>query len=91
MTYILGSRCSQGVVLVADKKIIATDGGAEYKYNYKLFSELENMIIGYSGSRHIFDLFRNDLIDYVISYKDAYHEYPTIPRSTRKLQRLLIS
>lgn len=40
MTYILGCRCSDGAVLVAGKKIINIEDGAESKYSNKLFSDL---------------------------------------------------
>lgn len=89
MTYILGSRCKNGVVLVADKKIITIDGAAEYQYINKLVSEIENLVIGYSGSRRIFELFRNNLVDNLISYKDKNHEYPTITNIRSQVAEIL--
>ena len=42
MTYILGSHCKDGVVLVADKKF-TVDGGSSYEYGDKLFG----IIVGF--------------------------------------------
>jgi 20S proteasome alpha/beta subunit len=88
MTYILGCRCSEGVVLVADKKIINIEGGAESKYSNKLFSDLESLIIGYSGARRVFELFRNEIIDYVTAYRDAYHVHPTIAKLNTQITEI---
>ena len=48
VTYILGSRCKDGVVLVSDTKI-TVDGGARYEYEDKLTGEIlrrDNWIFG---------------------------------------------
>ena len=46
MTYILGSQCKDGVVLVADKKF-TVDGGSSYEYGDKLFGDLTGIIVGF--------------------------------------------
>jgi 20S proteasome alpha/beta subunit len=52
MTFILGSKCSNGVVLVADKKITVTDNtGMYFDYRDKLFAELRHVISGSPGLR----------------------------------------
>lgn len=89
MTYILGSRCSDGVVLVADKKIITMNGGAENKYSNKLFSDIDNVIIGYSGAKRIFESFRNDITDYITRQRDAYKEYPTIAKIYSEIKEIV--
>ena len=48
MTYVLGARCSDGVVLVADKKV-TSDSGATVKFESKIFWDT-GIFIGYSGS-----------------------------------------
>jgi hypothetical protein len=40
MTFILGARCSDGVVLIADRKITNLDEGLTFDYGDKLFAEL---------------------------------------------------
>ena len=60
MTYILGSRCKDGLVLVADTKI-TVDDGARYEYDDKLIGEMEDLlsvIIGFSGNKEPFTEFR---------------------------------
>jgi len=49
MTYVLGARCSDGVVLVADRKVTSGDG-ATVKFESKIFRETGSIFIGYSGS-----------------------------------------
>jgi hypothetical protein len=68
MTYILGSRCADGVVLIADRKFEDKEIGAGYFYGDKLFGEIRNSIIGFSGSRPTFELFRIKLRDAVSDY-----------------------
>jgi 20S proteasome alpha/beta subunit len=60
VTYILGSRCKDGVVLVADTKI-TVDEGARYEYDDKLIGEMKELlsvIIGFSGNKEPFTEFR---------------------------------
>jgi 20S proteasome alpha/beta subunit len=89
MTYILGSRCSDGVVLVADKKIITINGGAENKYSNKLLSDIDKVIIGYSGAKRIFESFRNDIIDCITSHRDTYKEYPAITKIYSEIKEII--
>jgi 20S proteasome alpha/beta subunit len=42
MTYILGARCADGVVMIADKKI-TKDSGVDFEYSDKLFCDHEQM------------------------------------------------
>lgn len=60
MTYILGARCIDGVALIADK-IVTIDDGKEKSLTTKLFSDFDNRIIGYSGSRVYFEKFLNQI------------------------------
>lgn len=69
MTYILGSKCSDGVVLVGDRKI-TLDGGATHEYEDKLFAEGPWMVIGSSGVTGLFDKFREALATWVASPKN---------------------
>ncbi len=53
MTYILGSRCEDGVVLIADR-MVTYEGGIWHEYDDKLIGDLGGIIVGYSGSRGYF-------------------------------------
>jgi 20S proteasome alpha/beta subunit len=68
MTYILGSRCKDGVVLIVDRKF-TIDAGAGYEYDDKLFGDLAGVIVGFSGSRGTFEILRTRIRDYVITEK----------------------
>jgi 20S proteasome alpha/beta subunit len=60
MTYILGSRCKDGVVLVGDTRI-TVDNGMAYEYEDKLIREMKDVlsiVIGFSGNKEPFTEFR---------------------------------
>jgi 20S proteasome alpha/beta subunit len=60
MTYILGSRCNDGVVLVADTRFTIDQlGGIGFMHdNDKIFAGISGMIMGFSGTRGKFELFK---------------------------------
>jgi 20S proteasome alpha/beta subunit len=58
MTYILGARCCDGVVLVGDTKITIEEG-ARYTYGKKLFKASETVVMGASGISGFFSSFQN--------------------------------
>jgi 20S proteasome alpha/beta subunit len=64
MTFILGSRCKDGVVLVADKKVTIGEG-ENYDECDKLFGEIGHVVYGCSGDAGMFELFRGYVMDYV--------------------------
>ena len=65
MTFILGARCIDGVVLVADRKISNFDEGLTFDYRDKLFAELSHIVFGSSGSTGIFELFRAKIRNHI--------------------------
>jgi 20S proteasome alpha/beta subunit len=76
MTYILGSRCKDGVVLVADTRF-TVDDGTRYDHDDKLireFPDLLSIIIGFSGSKEPFTDFRMRLRDRTSELKREYLE-----------------
>lgn len=73
MTYILGVRCTDGIVLIADRKIIINEG-VGYIYGDKLYGDLGGIIIGFSGSKSTFELFRTEIIQFVNEYRKDYNE-----------------
>jgi 20S proteasome alpha/beta subunit len=68
MTYILGAKCSDGVVLVADRKII--DGDDTVGYGDKLFMHDFPIVQGGAGSLDLFDKFRYESYLEAMKYKD---------------------
>ncbi|MGB7952419.1 MAG: hypothetical protein WCF23_00435 [Candidatus Nitrosopolaris sp.] len=69
MTYILGSHCSDGVVLVADRKITFDNNTVEYEN--KLFMHYYPIVMGSSGSTVLFDKFRQQSFMATQKYKDG--------------------
>ncbi|MFH0889943.1 MAG: hypothetical protein V1836_02245 [Candidatus Aenigmatarchaeota archaeon] len=55
MTYILGARCSDGVVLIGDTKIIR--GDTEVSTEEKIIQPLNNVVVGASGVSGVFHKF----------------------------------
>jgi hypothetical protein len=45
-----------------------------YTYGDKLFGDLGGIIIGFSGSKNTFELFRTDIVGYVNDYQKTYNE-----------------
>jgi 20S proteasome alpha/beta subunit len=66
MTYILGSNCSDGVVLVGDRKV-TLERGATYEYEDKLFLDVPWTVVGSSGVSGLFEKFRENLMAYLAS------------------------
>jgi len=64
MTFIMGARCVDGVVLVADTKVTLSDY-SEFDYQKKLFNGIGHVIYGSSGSTSMYELFRGHVEDYV--------------------------
>jgi 20S proteasome alpha/beta subunit len=60
MTFIVGAKCADGVVLVANRKItLLTKDGLNFDYRRKLFAELRHVVFGSSGSTGNYELFRS--------------------------------
>jgi 20S proteasome alpha/beta subunit len=58
MTYILGARCSDGVVLVGDTKI-TLGGGTQFTYGKKLFKPFTSVVMGAAGISGLYSSFQN--------------------------------
>jgi 20S proteasome alpha/beta subunit len=68
MTYILGSRCKDGVVLIGDRKVT---GGTDVNYEDKLFMDIHPMVIGSSGVLGLFEKFRYRLRRYIAGHPNV--------------------
>jgi 20S proteasome alpha/beta subunit len=76
MTFIFGSRCTDGVVLVADRKITSKDQveSVTYTYKDKIFGFIRGVIFACAGSIHTFDYFGEYVIDRVNSTRDITYD-----------------
>jgi len=65
MTYILGSRCSDGVVIVSDTKFTIDNGAIAPLYDVdKVTGEFPGFITAFSGERHKFERFRGEIREF---------------------------
>jgi 20S proteasome alpha/beta subunit len=59
LTYIPGGRCTDGIVLIGDRRV--TRGSDGYEYEHKIFADVRNVVIGASGIVGLFDKFRREI------------------------------
>ncbi len=64
MTYILGSKCTDGVVLVGDRKV-TEEGGTDFFWEDKIFMDISPIIVGSSGVLGLFEKFRRRIANYI--------------------------
>lgn len=65
-TFMLGSRCSDGVVIVSDRKFTIDQSGSIYSiYGDKLNGYFFGVISGFAGTRRDFELFMMHISEYV--------------------------
>lgn len=74
MTYILGSNCVDGVVLVGDRKIVSGDGSS-HEYGDKIFMDAPYVVVGSSGTAGLFEKFREKVIEFTLS---PSHEHSVV-------------
>jgi hypothetical protein len=60
MTYILGSKCKDGVVLIADRKITYPDGHIDYKDKLSMY--YYPIVLGGAGSTPMLNNFADDIL-----------------------------
>lgn len=66
MTLILGARCSDGVVIAADRKLSSIGNrGIQYQYGDKITGELRGVLTAFSGDVGAFQVFAMNLRNYV--------------------------
>ena len=65
MTYILGARCVDGVVLVGDTKVTIEEG-ADYAYAKKIQPPLTTVVMGSSGMGGLYKDFQNRIISAIV-------------------------
>jgi 20S proteasome alpha/beta subunit len=66
MTYILGFRCLDGVVLIADTKFTTDRGNITFTYdNQKIIAGISGVIMAFAGTRGKFELFQSAITDYI--------------------------
>lgn len=74
MTYILGARCKDGVVLVGDTKV-TVGGGTDFQYGKKIVQPLGNIIMGSAGASGLYKTFQDRIITALIKIEKNDSEY----------------
>lgn len=87
MTVVIGATCSDGLVLVTDAKLTNIFGGKP-RYGRKLFGDLAHLLIGYTGSEEVFDIFRKYVVGDVVINRDTNNRY-TPDNSIEKMALLV--
>jgi 20S proteasome alpha/beta subunit len=93
MTVVIGAKCSDGIVLIADRKLTRKNG--EIRYHEKIFGDLEHVLIGYTGDAQMFDIFRRFTVGDVMIERDGSKRYDLnnllskISKSTRMFNELV--
>ena len=80
MTYILGARCSDGVVLVGDTKV-TIEGGADFAYSKKITRPLATVVMGSAGIGGLYKDFQNRMVSTLIQYDKEQEDYPEEERT----------
>ena len=58
--------------------MVTYEGGIWHEYDYKLIGDLGGIIVGYSGSRGTFEIFRTRIRDYMIDSNGATQQKPHV-------------
>lgn len=82
MTYVLGARCVNGVVLVADRKLMI-NGGASSEYIDKIQGDIRGVLWANAGASGTFELFRCYIRDFVTTNPNI-----TVDRFVTKLSEV---
>lgn len=75
MTYILGAKCSDGVVLVADTKVTIGEG-TEHSYSKKIFKPFTQVYMGAAGMGGLYKSFENRVVSVVNTYNQLQDKDP---------------
>jgi 20S proteasome alpha/beta subunit len=73
LTVVIGAKCKDGIVLIADRKLTMRNGEIEYKE--KIFGDLEHVLIGYTGDAKMFDIFRKYTVGDVMIERHTTERY----------------
>lgn len=70
MTYILGVRCVDGVLLMGDTKV-TIDEGADYTYSRKIFKPFTSVVIGAAGASGLYKSFQDRITNAVTKIEET--------------------
>ena len=78
MILVLGARCTDGVAMVADRKIVDLATKQLLKYNIKIHAPIRNVIFAYGGSADMFNVFHRYVVGDIMilryNKRDQYNQ-----------------
>lgn len=90
MTYILGAKCNDGVVLVVDRKVTFNENRSDVDFRKKLFGYPSNLyypiVVGCAGSTVLSDQFEDDMLTIAMEYRGNITLDKFIPQLTSKIK-----
>jgi 20S proteasome alpha/beta subunit len=84
LTVIIGAKCSDGITLIADRKLTKRNG--EFCFRDKIVGDIEHFLIGYTGDADLFDIFRRYTVGDVMIERDTEKRY-TLENLLSKLSK----
>lgn len=85
LTVIIGAKCIDGLVMVADKKVTDYLGNTRY-YTNKIFADLEHILIGCGGGVDTFDIFRKYIVGDIWIWRDNKDNQYTFKNFIEKIK-----
>ena len=85
---IIGAKCCDGIVLVADRKF-TTEFDESVHYDTKLFGDLSHVIMGFTGTEKIFNIFRKCIVGDVIINRDSMDKNYTFTNLMSRMAQLV--
>ena len=61
LTVVIGAKCSDGIAMIADKKLTDLSGG-DPQFRDKIRGDLGHILMGYTGLEGMFDIFRKSVV-----------------------------
>ncbi len=89
LTVIIGAKCSDGIVMIADRNVTDMTGNT-LRYENKIFADMEHIPIGYGGGSGTFDIFRKYIVGDITLLrhdKNAYTFDNFIPKAKESVRR----
>lgn len=79
MTFILGARSDNGVVLIGDTKV-TIDDGADYTYSKKIFNPFTTVVMGSAGISGLYKSFQSRIVTTVRAYEEEGNAINTLEK-----------
>lgn len=74
LTVVIGTKCKDGIALIADKKLTNIIGGKDDE-GIKIHGDLLHILMGYTGAVKMFDIFRKYVVGDVTITRDMVERY----------------